>query len=379
MVPFLETALARAEAGALLALTALPPALVRRLAGKPVMIDGQVLDTETQWMLRLKELLREPGAESLPIPQGRLAVRRHSSLTGGRQPIGEVRDLLVPGADGAIGARLYVPRAQVGVVSTGSTTGEGSATGEGSTTGGGSSAGSPLLVFLHGGGMIYGDLDSHDATCRLLAERADARVLALDYRLAPEHPFPAGVEDCWAAYQWAAEHADDLGADPDRIAVGGDSAGGYLAAVVALKAAEAGVPCRFQLLVYPMTNMAETSESRRMFGQGLYLTDEFINLAHTSYLTDPGQSRDPLVSVAFTEKIPENLAPAYVATAGFDPLRDEGEAWARRLADSGVDVTLRRFPGLIHGFFNIVGVGRSNRAAVAEIAAQLRAALHGPS
>jgi acetyl esterase len=278
-------------------------------------------------------------------------------MTGGRQPIGEVRDLLVPGGDGVIGARLYVPRAGV-------------STGRG---------GSPLLVYIHGGGMIYGDLDTHDAACRFVAERADVRVLSLDYRLAPEHPFPAGVEDCWAAYQWVAEHADDLGADPDRIAVGGDSAGGYLSAVVALKAAEAGVPCAFQLLVYPMTNMAEPSESRRMFGRGLYLTDEFIDLANQSYLTDPRQRRDPLVSVAFTEKIPENLAPAYVATAGFDPLRDEGEAWARRLADSGVDVTLKRFPGLIHGFFNIVGVGRSNRAAVAEIAAQLKAALHGPS
>ena len=125
--------------------------------------------------------------------------------------------------------------------------------------------------------------------------------------------------------------------------------------------------------------MAEKSESRRMFGEGFYLTTEFIDLANSSYLTDVKQERDPLVSVAFTEKIPENLAPAYVATAGFDPLRDEGEAWARRLADSGVDVTLKRFPSLIHGFFNIVGVGRSNRAAVAEIAAQLRAAMHGPA
>ncbi len=361
--PVLHAALERAEAVVLRGLTALPTPVVRRLAGRPVMIDGQVLDPETQWMLRLKTLIREPGAETLPLPEGRAAVRRHSGLTGGRQPIGEVRDLLVPGGDGALGARLYVPRSQVSKGSTGR----------------GASTGSPLLVYIHGGGMVFGDLASHDATCRFLAERADVRVLALDYRLAPEHPFPAGVEDCWAAYQWVAEHADDLGADPDRIAVGGDSAGGYLSAVVALKAAEAGVPCRFQLLVYPMTNMAEPSESRRMFGQGFYLTDEFIDLANQSYLSDLSQKRDPLVSVAFTEKIPAGLAPAYVATAGFDPLRDEGEAWARRLADSGVDVTLKRFPGLIHGFVNIVGVGRSNRAAVAEIAAQRKAGLHGPS
>lgn len=354
--PLLHAGIARAEALTFRGLMALPPAVVRRLAGKPVLLDGQVLDAETQWALRLKELLREPGAETLPLAEGRLAVRRHAGLSGGRQPIGEVRDLLVPGGDGAIGARLYVPRSQEG-----------------------SAGRSPLLVFIHGGGMIYGDLDSHDATCRFLAERADVRVLALDYRLAPEHPYPAAVEDCWAAYQWVTEHADDLRADPERIAVGGDSAGGYLSAVVALKAAEAGVPCCFQLLVYPMTNMADPSESRRMFGQGFYLNDEFIDLANDGYLTDPAQRRDPLVSVAFTEKIPEDLAPAYVATAGFDPLRDEGEAWARRLADSGVDTTLKRFPGLIHGFFNIVGVGRSSRAAVAEIAAQLRAAMHGPS
>ena len=172
----------------------------------------------------------------------------------------------MPGGDGAIGARLYVPRSQVAQADRG--------------------GGSPLLVFIHGGGMMYGDLDTHDAPCRFLAERADVRVLSLDYRLAPEHRFPAGVDDCWAAYQWVAEHADDLGADPDRIAVGGDSAGGYLSAVVALKAAEAGVPCRFQLLVYPMTNMAEPSESRRMFGRGFYLTDEFIDLANESYLAD---------------------------------------------------------------------------------------------
>jgi acetyl esterase len=354
--PLIHAGLVRTEAALFRGVMALPPALIRRLAGEPVILDGQVLDAETQFTLRLKELLKEPGVETLPIPQGRVALLREARLAGGRQPIGEVRDLLVAGGDGAIGARLYVPTAQVG-----------------------RRGPSPLLVFIHGGGMVFGDLDSHDAVCRFLAERADVRVLALDYRLAPEHPFPAAVEDCWAAYQWAAEHADDLGVDPERIAVGGDSAGGYFSAVVALKAAEAGVPCHFQLLVYPLTNVAEKSESRRMFGEGFYLTTEFIDLANSSYLADVQQERDPLVSVAFTEKIPEGLAPAYVATAGFDPLRDEGEAWARRLADSGVDVTLKRFPSLIHGFFNIVGVGRSNRAAVAEIAAQLRAAMHGPA
>ncbi len=349
----------RFEALGLKALAALPPALTRRLAGRPVVLDGQLFDAESQWMLRLKQLLREPRVETLPIPQGRVAIRREAVLAGGRQPVGEVRDLLVPGGAGAIGARLFVPRSQVPAAR--------------------DARPSPLLVHIHGGGMVYGDLDTYDAACRFLAERCDVRVLSLDYRLAPEHPFPAAVEDVWAAYQWVVEHPEDLGADPERIAVGGDSAGGYLSAVVALKAAEAGVPCRFQLLVYPMTNMAAHTESRRLFAEGFYLTSEFIEVAERSYLTDPAQMRDPLVSVLLTEKIPDGLAPAYVATAGFDPLRDEGEAWARRLAEAGVDVTLKRFPGLMHGFFNIVGIGRTNRAAAAEIAAQLKQALHGPA
>jgi acetyl esterase len=352
----LRSALARSEAGAFRALMSLPEVVQRRVAGKPVILDGQVLDTETQFMLRLQQLLREPGAETLPIEQGRAAILRQALLAGGRQPVGAVRDLEVPGADETLRARLYVPRSRVSTSST--------------------SSPSPLLFFVHGGGMMYGDLDSHDAACRFLAERADVRVLAIDYRLAPEHKFPAAVDDCWAAYQWVAEHAEQLDVDPDRIAVGGDSAGGYLSAVVALKAAEAGVPCAFQLLVYPVTNMVEKSESRRMFGEGFFLTEAFTDLAEEMYFVDEADKRHPEASIAFTEKIPENLAPAYVATAGFDPLRDEGEAWARRLADSGVDVTLRRFPGLIHGFLNVVGVGRSQRAAVAEVAAQLKAALH---
>ncbi|HET6627936.1 MAG TPA: alpha/beta hydrolase, partial [Nocardioidaceae bacterium] len=185
----------------------------------------------------------------------------------------------------------------------------------------------------------------------------------------------AAVDDCWASFQWVVENTDQLGVDPARIAVGGDSAGGYLSAVTAILAAEAGLPVAHQLLLYPVTNMAEHSESRRMFGEGFFLTSDFIELAQTSYLTPDHDPRDPRVSVHFTEKLPPDLAPAFVVTAGFDPLRDEGEAYARRLADAGVPVELKRYPGFIHGFANIIGVGRSNRAAVAEIAAKLKAAL----
>ncbi|MGZ4459705.1 MAG: alpha/beta hydrolase [Nocardioidaceae bacterium] len=328
---------------------ALPTRVQRRLVGRPVVLDGQVLDTETQLLLKLQALANEPGAETLPFAQARAALVHHCRLAGGRQPIGETRDLEVPGAAGPIPARLYVPRSGV--------------------TG-------PLLMFIHGGGMMYGDLESHDAVCRFLAERADVRVLAVDYRLAPEHPFPAAVEDCWAAYQWLAEHAEELGADPDRLAVGGDSAGGYLSATTALQAAAAGVPLRFQLLVYPVADMTGGCESRRTFGQGFYLTSEFIDLADRSYIPAGVDKRDPLVSVLFTEKVPDGLAPAFVVTAGFDPLRDEGEAYARLLADNGAEVRLKRYPGFIHGFLNMVGVGRSARAGVAEIAVRLGAALH---
>lgn len=334
------------------ALMGLPRPVLRALAGRPVVVDGQVLDVETQWMLRLQRLMREPAAETLPMDQARTAILRQATLAGGKQPIGLVRDLKVPGAEGEIPARLYVPRGQVA-----------------------SPRNSPLLFFVHGGGMMYGDLDSHDALCRFLAERADVRVLSIDYRLAPEHRFPAAVEDCWASFQWVSEYAEQLGADPERIAVGGDSAGGYLSAVTAIRAAEAGLPLRFQLLIYPVTNMAERSDSRRIFGEGFFLTTAFMDLAETSYLHEHHDRRDPNVSVYFHEKFPPDLAPAFVATAGFDPLRDEGEAYARLLAEHGCQVELKRYPGFIHGFANIVGVGRANRAAVAEMAVRLRRAL----
>jgi acetyl esterase len=221
---------------------------------------------------------------------------------------------------------------------------------------------------------VYGDLDSHDPPCRFLAERSGVRVLSVDYRLAPEHPFPAGLEDAGSAYRWVIENAASLGADVTRLGVGGDSAGGNLATVVAIEAAREGLPLAFQLLVYPAMDATTDRESMRLFGDGFYLTHEFMDRSLDRYLPDPVLRADPRVSPLLAD-LPEGLAPAYVATAGFDPLRDEGEAYARKLADAGVAVELRRFPDQIHGFLNVVGVGGSARAATAEVAARLAVGL----
>lgn len=335
----------RLELAALRATMALPERVQAALAGRPVVVDGQTLAPETQLMLRLQRVARMPGPDALSMPAGRALVDRQAAMAGGAQPIGAVRDLPVAGLPG----RLYTP----------TDLGSGPA---------------PLLVFFHGGGFMYGGLDSHDASCRVLAERGRVRVLAVDYRLAPEHPFPAAHDDALAAYRWVVENAASLGADPARLAVGGDSAGGTLAAAVAIVAAVEGLPLAFQLLVYPAVDSTRATRSLELFGDGFYLSTEFRELANASYLPDEADRLDQRVSPVLHE-VPAGLAPAYVATAGFDPLRDEGEAYARQLADAGVPVELRRFDDQIHSFFNVVGVGRRSPAAVVEIALRLKAAL----
>lgn len=323
---------------------ALPEPIQRVLAGPPVVLDGQTLDTECQLLLRLQRVAREPVIESLPIPQGRRALVKQSRVVGGRQPVGAVHEVTVGGVPG----RFYEPS--------------------------GVGAGSPLLVFFHGGGWVYGDLESHDAVCRFLAERADVRVIAVDYRCAPEAPFPAAYDDCLGAYADIVERAEEWQVDPARVAVGGDSAGGNLATLVAIEAARRGWPCAFQLLVYPGTDMTAGTGSRATFAEGFYLTRQFIDTARDSYAPDEDQWRDPRLSPLFAD-LPPGLAPAFVATAGFDPLRDEGEAYVDRLRSAGVEVAHVRYPGMIHGFLNMVGVGRTARAAVGEIADALRAGL----
>ncbi len=332
------------ETQTLKAVMALPEPVQRVLAGKPVVLDGQTLAPETQLMLRLQRLARIPGTETLPIPEGRLAILHQAAMTGGAQPIGAVRDLPVGGLD----ARLYTPS--------------------------GAANPSGLLVFFHGGGFMYGDLDSHDAPCRFLAERAGVRVLSIDYRLGPEHPFPAAYDDALAAHRWAVEHAESLGVDPGRIAVGGDSAGGNLAAVVAIAAARERLPLAFQLLVYPATDCDRATRSLELFAKGFYLTDHFMELSNQSYLPAGTDLRDPRCSPLHAE-LPDGLAPAHVVTAGFDPLRDEGEAYAAALADAGVTVEAIRYEGQIHGFVGMASLVDDGAAAIDRAGAALKAAL----
>jgi acetyl esterase len=332
------------EALAVRSLLALPPQLQRLLVRRPVVLDDQQLSTETQLVLALRELAREPSVEDLPVAEGRDRLTHQSGLVGGRQPIGAIRDLLVEGAVGSLAARLYVPSSRVGAEPV------------------------PTMLFLHGGGWVYGDLASHDAACRHLAEQSGVQVLAVDYRCAPENPFPAAVDDAVAAYRWLVEHLDDVNADPARLAVGGDSAGGNLSAVVAVVAAREGLPLAFQLLVYPATDFTEKARSRHLFGEGFYLTETFIDQCTDWYLPAGTDRSDPRASPLLETDLPAGLAPAHIVTAGFDPLRDEGEAYADLLAAHGVAVTRVRYPSMIHGFFNIVGVGREARSYNREIA-----------
>lgn len=323
----------------------LPAPLQRVLAGRPVERDGRRLAVETQLLLKLNRLSGHPPAETLPIPRGREVIRFQSLAGAGDQPIGSVRDLDA----GGVPARLYVPTTSTGA--------------------------DPLLVLAHGGGWIYGDLDTHDATCRVLAERAGVRVLSVDYRLAPEHPFPAAFDDVVTALGWAREHTAELGVDPERIGTGGDSAGGNLAAGVAIEATRRGWPLAFQLLVYPVTDTRGESTSRTTFSEGFFLTAGFMDLAQASYLPEPWMGEDPRVDLARAE-LPAGLPPAWVCTAGFDPLRDEGRAFADRLAAAGVRTEHVEFDDQIHSFFNVVGAGRRSRACVEEIGDALRRLAH---
>jgi acetyl esterase len=264
--------------------------------------------------------------------------------------LGDVRDIEVDGAAGRLRARHYAPaesrRRRL-----------------------------PLILFFHGGGFVLGDLDSHDAPCRLLAHHAGAHVVAVDYRLAPEGPFPAAVDDATASLRWAFDNAAALGADERRVAVAGDSAGGNIAAVVSWQAVhDGGPPPCLQLLIYPATDFVERSRSHELFEEGFLLTRADMDWFSATY-TAGADLADPRLSILRADGL-EGLPPAIVVTAGFDPLRDEGEAYAARLGEAGVPVLARRFPGLLHGFINLTGLSRTSRDALVEVAGATRALLN---
>jgi acetyl esterase/lipase len=324
----------------------LPPALQRSLAGRPVVIDGQQLETEIQLLLRLQELAPETDLTEMSPEESRLDLLRIALAFEGPKVPARVDPLTLPGPAGPMAARLYVPE--------------------------GGQTPMPLLVYLHGGGWVRGDLHTHDNTCRFLAREAGVIVLSVDYRLAPEHKFPAAVEDSFAAFRWAHENAAELGVDQNAIAVGGDSAGGNLAAVVGqLAAADGGPVPAFLLIIYPATDFSEKRRSFELFSEGFLLTESDMDWYTAHYLPDKEAERDPRASPLLADDL-SGTPPAYVMTAGFDPLRDEGEAYALRLREAGVPVALRRHSGLIHGFANMTGVGRTGRAAMLEAAGALR-------
>ena len=332
----------------------LAPRLQRRLFGAPPRIDGQVLASDVQALLALARL---SGVNSytggLPPAEARVFNRLATAAAAGRPPIpmAQVRAVEIPGEGGAVPGRHYVP----GRLAPGEP--------------------SALFVYFHGGGGVIGDLDTHDDVCRFLAAAAGVAVLSVGYRLAPEHPFPAGVEDAHSAFAWAAANATALGVDPSRIAVGGDSAGANLAAVLChLAREEGGATPAMQLLLYPVTDSSREYESMRLFSTGFLLTRDDMEMFEAHYLAGGTDPADPRVSVLRAADL-ANLPPAYVATAGFDPLRDEGEAYARRMSEAGVSVALRRHPGLIHGFANQTAVSRSSRGAMREAAGALRMGL----
>jgi acetyl esterase len=234
----------------------------------------------------------------------------------------------------------------------------------------------PVVVFYHGGGWSIGDLDTHDTLCRLSCRDAGVHVLSIDYRLAPEHPAPAAIEDAYAAFTWASEHAGELGATPGQVAVGGDSAGANLAAVVSQLARDDDGPAPvLQWLLYPRTDFSARTRSLSLFSRGFLLTKRDIDWFESQYLRRSDLDRtDPRVSPALAESL-AGLAPALIAVAGFDPLRDEGESYAEALRAAGTAVDLRYLGSLTHGFANLFQLGGDSMVATTELISALRAHL----
>lgn len=282
---------------------------------------------------------------------GREMMRALIQLLGARDvPIGKVENTTCPGPGGDIPLRIYSPVA---------------------------SGGDPLpaLVYFHGGGFVIGDLETHDGLCRMLANDAGVRVIAVDYRLAPEHKFPAAVEDAFGATQWVEANASDLGIDANRLAVGGDSAGGNLAAVVSQMAKQKGAPAiAYQMLFFPVTEAGGDTKSMRECAEGYFLERGTMDWFFKSYLGAGVDASDVRISPLLAKDL-AGLPPAYVMLAGYDPLHDEGLAYAEKLKKAGVSVTVADYPGLVHDFIFFQAVLPQAPEAMKSASAALKGAL----
>jgi acetyl esterase len=305
------------------------------------------LDPQAKSLLDQIAAMGGPQLHQMTVPEARQAIAALASLQAEPPLVAEVSDRTIPGPAGEIRVRVYTP------------------------------AGTPpfpLLVYYHGGGWVIGSLDTHDGTCRSLANQAGCMVVSVDYRLAPEHKFPAAAEDAHAAAAWVAAHAAALRGDPARLAVGGDSAGGNLAAAAALMARDrGGPPMVFQLLVYPVTDARRDTPSYRQNADGYFLTADMMEWFWNHYLARPGDGDEAYASPLRAADL-SGLPPALVITAELDPLRDEGEAYAKRLEEAGVPARISRYDGMIHGFFGMGSVLDRAVAAMAEAGATLKLA-----
>ncbi len=311
-----------------------------------------MLDQEARMLLDLMDKAvaeGRPKLHTLPYKMGRAAVDKMSEDSEAEPlDVAEVKDGAFTGPGSQIAFRRYRPL--------------------------GSAAGPlPTLVYYHGGGFVIGNIETHDSTCRRLANRSRCQVISIDYRLSPEHPFPAPIDDGVAAFRHIRDNAASFGADSTRIAVGGDSAGGAISAVVCQAVRQLGEPMpAFQMLIYPATDSSRQSASRLAFADGYFLTKDLIDWFWKAYVpggTDLADRRlSPLLARDFA-----GLPPAFVLTAGYDPLRDEGRAHAERLIDAGVKTTYANYPGTIHGFFSLTRFLQQGLRANDEAAAVLAA------
>lgn len=307
------------------------------------------VDPQVQAVLDQMRAANLPPISALPLELVRQNMEQSGPFAATPEPVKQVEDRVVPGPLGDIPIRVYTP--------------------EGSGP-------FPLLVFYHGGGFVLGSIASHDALCRTLTNATPCITVSVEYRLAPENPFPAGPEDCYAATQWVAEHAASFNGDPTRLAVGGDSAGGNLAAVVSLMARDRGGPTiTFQLLIYPTTDNHEPgTPSLQENAQGYFLTLDDIHWFDAQYISRNVSREEPYAFPLFAKQL-TNLPPALVITAEYDPLRDEGELYAQRLREAGIPATVSRYDGMIHGFVSMAKVLDKGKTALAEAAAALHNAL----